>query len=202
MIRNVVFDIGWVLVHLDYRPLFAWLEEHGAARSSIEDVAADIALEDHESGRLAGPGLLERLVGLLDRVERQGAHETARRKWLDMFELQPRMIDLARRLARHRRVYLLSNIGDLHWAHLCREYGLDRIGYGALPSFVAGVMKPLPGIYAEAERRFGLEPAATVFIDDRADNIAAARARGWHGIVHRDQASTERALVELGVEID
>lgn len=202
MIRNVVFDIGWVLVHLDYRPLFEWLEEHGCTQRGIEDVVARIALEDHESGRLAGAGLLERLVGLVNLVERQGAHEIAREKWLDMFELQPRMIELAQRLARRQRVYLLSNIGDLHWAHLCQEYGLDRLGHGALPSFVAGVMKPLPGIYAEAERRFGLEPAATVFIDDRTDNIEAARERGWHGIVHRDQAATEQALAAFGVRID
>jgi FMN phosphatase YigB (HAD superfamily) len=78
-------------------------------------------------------------------------------------------------------------------------FGLDRIGHGALPSFRAGIMKPDPGIYAEAERRFGLEPAATVFIDDRADNIAAARARGWHGVVHQDHASTVAQLEALGV---
>ena len=55
-------------------------------------------------------------------------------------------------------------------------------------------MKPHAGIYAEAERRFALTPAATVFIDDRAENIAAARARGWHGIVHTDYARTRAAL--------
>lgn len=202
MICNVLFDIGQVLVHLDYRPLFAWLEAHGEVPLRIDEVAARIALEEHESGRLAGPGLLDRLVGLAERVERQGAHETAREKWLDMFELQPRMVELVQRIARRQRVYLLSNIGDLHWAHLCEEYGLDRLGHGALPSFEAGVMKPLPGIYAEAERRFGLEPAATVFIDDRPANVEAARVRGWHGVVHHDQASTERALAALGVLFD
>jgi FMN phosphatase YigB (HAD superfamily) len=116
-----------------------------------------------------------------------------------MFELQPSMVDLAHRLAERYRVYLLSNIGDLHWHHLAREYGLHRIGHGALPSFLAGVMKPHAGIYAQAERRFALEPAETVFIDDRSENIAAARERGWHGIVHRDHDSTVSALRELGV---
>jgi HAD superfamily hydrolase (TIGR01509 family) len=60
-------------------------------------------------------------------------------------------------------------------------------------------MKPHADIYAQAERRFALEPAATVFIDDRADNIDAARARGWHGIVHRDYAGTRAALRALAV---
>lgn len=201
-IRNIVFDIGRVLVHLDFRPLFAWLEEHGALQGGIDEVAARIALADHESGRLAGPGLLDRLVTLVDLAEEQGVHAIAREKWLDMFEPQPGMFALAEHLARRRRVFLLSNIGDLHWEHLCQEYGLDRLGHGALPSFVAGVMKPLPGIYAEAERRFDLAPAETVFIDDRPDNIQAAEMRGWHGIVHRDQATTERALEALGVTVE
>lgn len=202
MIRNVVFDIGRVLVHLRYGALLGWLEEHGIAHAGLEDVIARIALEEHESGRLVGSALLDRLVALVNLAEQQGAHQLARDKWLDIFELQPGMVELAQRIARHQRVFLLSNIGDLHWAHLCREYGLHRIGHGALPSFEAGVMKPLPGIYAEAERRFALEPAATVFIDDLEGNVAAARTRGWHGIVHRDQGATERALAALGVRFD
>ena len=120
-------------------------------------------------------------------------------KWLDMFELEPAMIELAHRLSEHHQVFLLSNIGDLHWAHLAREYRLQTIGHGALPSYVAGVMKPHPAIYAEAERRFALEPGTTVFVDDRPDNIAAARARGWHGIVHQGYPDTLRRLQSLGV---
>jgi HAD superfamily hydrolase (TIGR01509 family) len=116
-----------------------------------------------------------------------------------MFELEPAMIELAHRLSERHRVFLLSNIGDLHWAHLSREYRLHAIGHGALPSYVAGVMKPHPAIYAQAERRFALEPAATVFIDDRAANVATARARGWHGIVHQGYPDTLARLQTLGV---
>ena len=116
-----------------------------------------------------------------------------------MFELEPAMVELAHRLSERHRVFLLSNIGDLHWTHLAREYRLHAIGHGALPSYVAGVMKPHPAIYAEAERRFALEPAATVFIDDRAANVATARTRGWHGIVHQGHAGTLGHLRALGV---
>jgi 2-haloacid dehalogenase len=61
-------------------------------------------------------------------------------------------------------------------------------------------MKPDTAIYAQAERQFGLTPAATVFVDDRTQNIEAARARGWHGIVHRNFDETRQALLRLGVE--
>ena len=196
-IRNVIFDIGWVLVRLDYRPLLAFLQAHGAQLTDRDAVMRGIRLEDHETGQLPAHGLLERLRGLTG--TQTASLEETRAKWLDVFELEPAMIGLAHRLSERYRVFLLSNIGDLHWVHLAREYRLHAIGHGALPSYVAGVMKPHPGIYAEAERRFGLEPAATVFIDDRPDNVATARERGWHGIVHQGHPQTLRRLRALGV---
>lgn len=196
-IRSIVFDIGWVFVRLNYAPFLEFLSARGAHAPDMEAVISRIALEEHESGRLHGDELLERLAGLA--VEPVPLHEV-RAHWTGMFELDAAMVDLAHRLAAHYRVHLLSNIGDLHWAHLSREFRLHHIGHGALPSYLAGVMKPHPGIYAEAERRFALTPAHTVFIDDRADNIATASARGWHGIVHADYLSTVRALRALGVD--
>src|SRR6516165_5284286 len=196
-IRNIVFDIGWVLVRLNYRPLLEFLQAHGAELADRDAVMSGIRLEDHETGQLPGQGLLERLRGLT-RARTVSLEET-RAKWLDMFELEPTMVELAHRLSERHRVFLLSNIGDLHWTHLAREYRLHAIGHGALPSYVAGVMKPHPGIYAEAERRFALEPAATVFIDDLAANVATARRRGWQGITHQGYPDTLARLQSLGV---
>jgi HAD superfamily hydrolase (TIGR01509 family) len=195
-IRNVVFDIGWVFVHLNYRPFLEFLSAHEVQTPELHSVLTRVALWEHECGRLCGAELLERFASLARRpMDLAQAHAS----WVSMFEYQPAMVELAHQLSQRCRVYLLSNIGDLHWAHLAREYGLHRIGHGALPSFLAGVMKPDEGIYAEAERRFALEPAATVFIDDRAENVLAARRRGWQGIEHSGHTSTVGALRALGV---
>ncbi len=195
-IRTIVFDVGWVLLHLDYSRLTALLREHGADVSSMRDVVTRIELERHETGRLPGAGLLENLARLATRDIDAARLRTC---WVDMFEPQPRMIGLANDLARRYRVHLLSNVGELHWDHLTREYAIHEIGHGALTSFAAGVMKPDSDIYAQAERRFELEPAATVFIDDLEANVAAARSRGWHGVQHRSYEETTAALTALGV---
>ena len=196
-IAAVVFDIGWVLLHLNYQPLLELLAARGAPLSERDAVMERIALAEHECGRMCGDELLERLAAL---TREPVSLAEVRANWLDMFVIDAPMVELAHRLSERYRVYLLSNIGDLHWAHLAREYRLHSLGHGALPSYLAGVMKPHADIYAEAERRFALTPARTVFIDDRADNIAAARARGWHGIVHEDYPRTRAALGALGVE--
>jgi FMN phosphatase YigB (HAD superfamily) len=199
VIEAIVFDIGRVLVRLEPQPLLALLARHGVADRDLESLVMRIALHEHETGELPGEALIERLAAL---APAPIPAAMARAAWLDMFELDHAMIGLAHLLAARHRVFLLSNIGDLHWMHLAREFGLHRIGHGALPSFVAGSMKPAAPIYAEAERRFGLDPARTLFIDDRHDNIAAARQRGWHGIVHADYATTRAALARAGVALE
>jgi len=196
MIRNIVFDIGWVLVRFNYRPIIGLLEARGADVHDRDTVMQRIALAEHECGRVHGHGLLERIQAI---AREPISLEEAHAHWVNMFELDAAMTELAQRLSERYRVYLLSNMGDLHWAHLSREFRLHAIGHGALPSFLAGVMKPHAAIYQEAERRFALEPAATVFVDDRADNVAAAGARGWAGIVHQDYDSTLAGLRRLGV---
>jgi 2-haloacid dehalogenase len=196
MIRDIVFDIGWVFVGIHPQPLLDFLVSHGAPRMDLNTAVERVGLVDHETGKLDGAGLMARFSTLAPGAP----HDVLRQHWLDMLTPLEDMTQLARRLMPHHGVYLLSNIGDLHWEHVATRHGLTDIGHGALPSFHAGVMKPDTAIYAQAEAKFGLAPATTVFIDDRAENIEAARARGWHGIVHRSFHDTREALLRLGVE--
>lgn len=195
-IRAVVFDIGQVLVRLRPAPLFALLAAHGYEPDDLERVAQRIGIVEHETGRLDGAGLLANVAALAPRPPDAAAVRAA---WLDMFEPEPRMFSLAARLRATHGVFLLSNVGELHWAQLCERYRIHEVGHDAIASFLTGRMKPDPAIYLEAERRFGLDPRRTVFIDDRRPNIEAARARGWHAVHHEDIGTTFRALRALGI---
>ena len=42
-----------------------------------------------------------------------------------------------------------------------------------------GVIKPDPRIYAMVEADCGIAPQGLLFVDDKAENIAAAGERGW-----------------------
>lgn len=194
-IDTVIFDVGWVLVHLDFAPLLTCLAAAGV-RHTMPEIIAAIDLHAHERGELNGMRLIENLQGLAPGLDRAQLKDC----WLNMFEPVAPMFELARRLTRSHRVHLLSNVGDLHWAHLDACYQLHSLGHGALPSFEAGVMKPHPAIYRLAESRFALDPARTVFIDDLEPNVQAARECGWRAIQHQDYAATLTALRELGVD--
>jgi putative hydrolase of the HAD superfamily len=197
-ITNVVFDVGNVLLPLNYGPFLAFLTGSGVDLTDMPRWLARIGLEAHERGELAGEAFLERLAATsgrsLDPVR-------LRSSWLDMFDEAPEMFALATGLMSDYRVYLLSNIGDLHWEHLDVRYGLGDLVHGALASFRAGSVKPHAAIFREAERQFHLEPGTTVFIDDLSANVRGAEACGWRGIRHVDAATTRAALRRLDVRL-
>ena len=198
MIRNVVFDIGGVLVRLRYQPFIEYLAGAGIDMTNLPNWLEQVDLAAHERGEIGGDELLGRIAAMarrpLDPVE-------LRSRWLDMFDRAHEMFDLAAGLKEQYRVFLLSNIGDLHWAHLNAQYGFDGLTHGVVASFRVGAIKPSAAIYRETERMFGLEPAATVFIDDLPPNVAGAQACGWQAIHHRDAAETRRQLRALGVRL-
>jgi FMN phosphatase YigB (HAD superfamily) len=198
MIRNVVFDVGGVLVRLRYQPFIDYLVANGIDMSDLPAWLEKVDLSAHERGEISGETLLGRVAAMAPRP--LDATELMDR-WLDMFDRSEEMFALAQGLMGDYRVYLLSNIGDLHWQHLDREYGLGSLVHGAVASFRVGAVKPTAEIYREAERRLGLEPAETVFVDDLAPNVAGAEARGWRAIHHVGASATRRQLSALGVRL-
>jgi len=194
-IEAVVFDVGWVLVHLDFQPLLQCLQDAGLGYSVPEIIAA-IDLEAHERGEIGGEQLIDNLHGLVPNSNR----ERLKQAWLGMFTPVEPMWQLARALAPSYQVYLLSNVGELHWLHLHNIFDLRSLAHDVLPSFEAGVMKPHTDIYRQAEQRFRIRAANTVFIDDLAPNVMAAKERGWHAILHESPEQTMTALRGLGVE--
>lgn len=191
-----MFDVGRVLVKLDFGRLLGFFAAHGVPLDDPQLLMHRIGLREYESGDFDGEELLRRIA-----VQGDGSMSQAllREHWLGVLSPEPAMLDLARALAETHRVFLLSNIGDLHWDHLEARIGLSAIGHGALPSYRAGACKPDEVIYQRAEQEFGLEPARTVFIDDLEPNVDTARRRGWRGIVHEDRERTVLALRDLGL---
>jgi putative hydrolase of the HAD superfamily len=63
-------------------------------------------------------------------------------------------------------------------AHMREVFGYDALFDVSCYSCELGAAKPDPVFFAEAARRIGGEPAAILFIDDTAQNVAGARDAG------------------------
>jgi putative hydrolase of the HAD superfamily len=61
--------------------------------------------------------------------------------------------------------------------------------------------KPEPAIYRHAIEALGVAPSETLFIDDREENLAGARAMGMQGIRYQSVAHLREGLQALGFSI-
>jgi len=62
-----------------------------------------------------------------------------------------------------------------------------------------GMIKPDRGIYDHHIAAFGLDPAASLFIDDSQKNVDGAKAAGWQAVLFTDAATLEKDLAERGI---
>ncbi len=61
-------------------------------------------------------------------------------------------------------------------------------------------IKPDRAIYDHHVTAFGLEPSATLFIDDSQKNVDGAKAAGWQAVLFTDAPTLRRDLAALGVQ--
>ncbi len=89
----------------------------------------------------------------------------------------PGMQALVGEVAQVVPVWIASNYPRWIDEHLLR-FGLDQLVAGSLASCDIGVRKPDPAFYAGLLRCVGVPPTELLFVDDREDNCAGARAAG------------------------
>jgi putative hydrolase of the HAD superfamily len=115
----------------------------------------------------------------------------------------PETITIARALAdagRHRLMTLNNESAELNTYRL-RHFGLIDIFDAFFSSCWLGAMKPSPRIFELALSLSQADPVRSVFIDDREENVASARALGMHAIWFRSAGQLARELRALDIGI-
>lgn len=188
--KTVVFDFGAVL--FQWRPLEllqACVPELAPDEAGARAIAAQVFESFTPQSDWARFDL--GLVGEAELAERIAARIGAQpgqvRRIIDAIPphlvAQAESVALFRRLkaAGHRMVYL-SNMPLPYAEHLERHNPFIAEFDDGIFSGRVGLVKPDAAIFALAEARFGLQPAQTMFIDDHAGNVQAARSRGWQAL--------------------
>jgi putative hydrolase of the HAD superfamily len=114
-------------------------------------------------------------------------------------ELNPPMIDWVHRLQRAGiRTGILSNMPDAMAAGLSAKYewikNFDHLTW----SHSLKLAKPELAIYRQAVEGLETAPEAILFIDDKAENIAAAELAGMQAIQYSTHEVFEREMIERG----
>lgn len=121
--------------------------------------------------------------------------------WLDMATPEiPQSVRLLRALrAKGVPVHALTNFGIGTWEIALPAYPVLSEFDRAFVTGHMGVAKPDPAAFAHVEEQTRLPAAALLFADDRADNIAAAKARGWQTHLFTGPEGWAKRLVSAGL---
>ena len=198
--KAVIFDIGNVLITWDTDLVYAKVLPDPADRTRFFD---ETGLDDMNLAMDRGAPFPDTIFATAERhPDKADLIRLWHDRWIEMFT--PR-IDGSWTILRALReagvpVFALSNfavesfvLAERHYPELVE---FDR-------RYISGQMKlikPDPAIYQTVERDCGLSGADLFFIDDRADNIAAANARGWQTYHFGTAEALDTALRDTGLE--
>lgn len=177
-IQAVIFDIGNVLI--EWQPERYYDAVIGEARRKEMFATVDLHGMNDEVDR---GGDFKQVI--YDTAETYPQFRDEIRMWHDNWlDLAKPAIPHSVRLLRALRakgvpVFALTNFGIGTWDIATPVYDFLSEFDHAYVSGHMGLIKPDAQIYEQVEAHCGLPPESLLFTDDRADNIAAAQARGW-----------------------
>ena len=198
-IRHIVFDIGKVLIHYDPNLPFSRLIPDEAKR---EWFFANVCTSDWNVEQDRGRTWEEAEALLIAqhpdeedniRAFRRFWHEMVPHAYDDSVTIMLGLIDAG------RDVTMLTNFATDTFAEAQAKFPFLTRPRGVTVSGDVKLIKPDRAIYDLHAESFGLDPAASLFIDDSPKNVEGAKAAGWQAVLFTDPETLRRDLGQAGV---
>lgn len=200
-IDTIVFDLGGVLVDWNpdyvYRTIFSDPEK---MRWFYENVCTSDWNEEQDAGRSLKEATEELVTKFPDHEENIRAYYG---RWTEMLGGPIHgTVEVLRGLKDAGvKLYALTN-----WSHETFPIALERYEFlhwfhGRIVSGEEKTRKPFLQIYQSLIDRFGINPAAAVYIDDNARNLAPAEELGFHTIHFKSPEQLRSELRELSIDV-
>lgn len=179
MIRNIIFDLGNVLVDVNYERFQKKIYESGVDEARYMNFfkGGNYRLLGYEAGEISSDEFVEKCIKGLELKLKPNEFSDA---FNDMFsEIKP-MADLLRKLASDGKynLYLLSNTSPLHFEFIKCEYEFMNLLHKCALSYELKALKPDDDIYTKTIAHLKIQPGESVFIDDLSENCDGAEKFG------------------------
>lgn len=197
-IDALLFDLGGVLIDVDFDRVFARWAAHARCEASAirSRWAPDVSYQQHERGEIDARAYFACLRGTLDVAL---TDEQFADGWNAIFGGEvPGMARLLREAATRLPLYVFSNSNRAHqvvWSRLYED--LLAPFRRVFVSSDLGLRKPDPAAFHAVAAAIGAPPARILFFDDALENVEGAMASGMHAIHVRSREDVERALRPL-----
>ncbi|MFA6303917.1 MAG: HAD family phosphatase [Legionella sp.] len=184
-IKNIIFDLGGVLLNLDKKLTVTALNKLGA-RESNGDTLKDLIL-NFEMGTVSAKTVREKFQLA---TEMEASDKEFDAAWNAMLlDIPKEHFELLNQLKSKYTLFLFSNTNEIHYQQLLKIYERDQGSYdfhgffkAVYYSHLLHLRKPDLASYKEILRLNNLKPDETLFIDDSKANVDAAIWQGIHAI--------------------
>ncbi len=205
-IKDVIFDLGNVLVPFDWRI---------AVHRLLKYLPPDLAHKSENDPKTFAITIID-LIGALeigsikfDEFFREVVFRTGltvelaefKRIWCEIFQLDYQMTLLGRQLSERYGVWLASNTDEVHYNYIIQKFPEVLFYKRAALSYKMGTKKPELQYFVKALELFDIEPEHAIFIDDLMENVQAAEKLGITGIQFTTYEILSEELTRHGVNI-
>lgn len=195
MINAVIFDIGRVILPIDWSRVIASLgltPDEGAELGNR--VATGEYYDAYERGDMSTEDFFK---GFEKEYGLNHTEDEIRRAWMQLI-LPPFMgIDeVLSHLKQSVEVYALSNTNEAHSAHFMREFEVFEHFHEVYTSHGLQARKPEKEIFEKMLALVKKVPGETLFLDDLEDNIVAARELGMNAERVENSVDQVRQVLE------
>ncbi len=182
MIKNIIFDLGNVL--FKFNPL-----EYLRGKFDNEVVIQKIQKEIFSSEEWimldrGGITEAEAISRICSRNEENAKFiKLTMDNWYEMLTPIEEVVEVLKELkVRGYNIYYLSNFHMLAFENITKRYDFLKVFDGGVVSYEEKLLKPEEEIYVRLVEKYNLNPEESVFIDDTAANVEAAKKLGFQGI--------------------
>jgi epoxide hydrolase-like predicted phosphatase len=188
VIKNIIFDLGNVLVKVDFARSEKLLLNAGVRKKSFDRFFRKRLRIEFESGKIT-------TSEFMDMAYRELGGKVSKTKltklFTEMFDEISEMKKFLRKLHRSGkyRLFLMSNTNPLHFNYARKNFPYINLFHKFILSYKVGFTKPDRRIYMTLLKRYNLHPAESLFIDDQEANCLAAKRLGIKTIIYKDYYS-------------
>ena len=201
MIRNIIFDVGKVLVEFDWEKAFHELGFDGETFERVADATVrSKAWDELDRSSLSDKEQLLAFIKNAPEYEKEIKllwENIGRCIW--QYDYAMDFVKTLKKNGYH--TYILSNYGRYTRECTLEALSCEKEMDGVVFSYQIQAIKPEPEIYQELLTRYHLDPDECVFLDDRQVNLDEANRQGIHTILFQGYEQACEKLRALGVQI-
>ncbi|ABV33819.1 MULTISPECIES: HAD family hydrolase [Pseudothermotoga] len=201
MLKNIVFDLGRVLVN--------WEPYEYMLKRFPKDVADRLNREifEHKDWQLMDKGVIsedqlwqKKLEELAEYAQYVLHMKEKSPQLLTPIEQNVKLLDILKE--KGFKLYVLSNFSENNFKMIYEKYDFFKLFDGMIISSYVKAVKPEREIYLKLINKYNLVPQESLFIDDKLENIQTAQEIGFKTIHLPHHWQLKEKLFELKIMQD